>query len=120
MRETFCILHKKAHISNGGWRYTKWETKTGTIWGWGCADVHYPEFTTSKIKEERVTYANDMLQTHRGGELSREFLEAHPRRAKEMLKDKVITKEEVKKSKYVWACDVPGIRKKVDVEALIK
>lgn len=120
MTKMYCLRHNKKHISESGWRYTKWETETGFVWGWACANVRYPEFTTNQIKEDRLTYANDMLQSHRGGELSREFLEAHPNRAKQMIRDGAITKEEVKKSKYVWHKDVPGVTKKLDAEALTK
>lgn len=119
-KDIFCVRHKKEHFSEGGWAYRDWETEEGMITGWGCADVKYPEFTTSKIRDERVEYANDMLQSHRGGELSREFLEAHPQRAKQMLKEGSVTKDEVKNSKYVWRNDVKGVTKKTDAEALIK
>lgn len=118
--EEFCIIHQKKHQSESGWKYKQWNTENGSVYGWGCADVRYPEFVPQKVHEERVTYANDQIQSHRGGELSREFLEAHPQRAKQMLKDGVITKEDVKKSKNVWGRDIPGMTKKVDAEALIK
>lgn len=119
-KEIICVKHKKAHFSEGGWRLKDWETEEGIISGWGCDNVKYPEFVPQHIHDDRVTYANDQIQSHRGGELSREFLEAHPKRAKEMLKNGVITKEQVKKSKRVWGNDIPGMTKKVDAETLIK
>lgn len=120
MKKIYCIRHKKSHTSESGWRYTKWDTKEGIVSGWGCAIVSYPEMVPERIKNERVEYANDMLQSHRGGMLSREFLEAHPTRAKQMLQDGAITKEEIKKSTYVWKADVKGVVKKVDAESLIR
>lgn len=119
MKKEYCVRHGRKHISESGWRYTKWDTENGIVEGWGCANVSYPEFVPNSLKEERVKFANDMLQSHRGGVLSREFLEAHPQRAKQMLKDGAITKEEVKNAKYVWNKDVPGVKKKVDAESLL-
>jgi hypothetical protein len=123
MTAEFCIIHNKKHKSEGGWRFKDWTTENGEEMGWGCAELgelSYPEFIPESLKTERVTFANDMLQSHRGGQLSKEFLEAHPKRAKQMLKDGAITKEEVKNSKYVWKQDVKGVTKKVDAEMLIK
>ena len=114
-KKTFCVKHQKqCKPITGSWHLTKK--------GWECSEVNIPyvEFTTESIKSERVQFANDQLQSHRGGQLSREFLEAHPQQAKKMLKAKVITKEDVKKSKYVWRSDVKGVTKKVDAEQLIK
>lgn len=114
-------------------RYYTYESQATNLWSKYC-DKHmiehienireyinpYPEMIPESMKEERKKYANDMLQSHRQGELSREFLEAHPQRAKQMLRDGAITKEEIKKSRYVWGKDVPGVTKKLDAEALIK
>lgn len=119
MKKVYCVRHQKTHTNDGGWRFTSWDTEKGTITGWGCADIHYPEMVPQRIKDERVTYANDQLQSHRGGELSREFLEAYPNQAKKMLRAGAISKEEVKKAKYVWNKDVKGVTKKIDAEALI-
>jgi hypothetical protein len=114
-RKTFCVRHNKyCKPASGSW--TLREN------GWECLDavIPYPEFVTQKTRDERVKYANDQLQSHRGGDLSREFLEAHPKRAREMLKGGAITKEDIKNSKYVWKKDVKGVTKKIDAEELIK
>lgn len=120
MLSFYCYTHSEKHIASG-W-HGKPERINGKIEIKHYCDekIAYPEFTTQKIKDERVEFANDQIQSHRGGELSREFLEAHPQRAKQMLRDGAITKEQVKKSKNVWGRDIPGTTKKVDAEALIK
>ncbi len=116
----YCYTHNKEHTASG-WRGKPEKIEKGVIIKHYCDNnIVYPEFTTDKIKTERVEYANDQLQSHRGGQLSREFLEAHPKQAKKMLKAGAITKEDVKKSKYVWRNDVKGVTKKVDAEQLIK
>lgn len=118
----YCQNHKKKHEWSD-WSGKAVKTKKGVEVQYHClaySESHYPEFTTQKIKDERVEFANDQIQSHRGGQLSREFIEAHPKRAKQMLKDGVITKEDVRKSKRVWVNDIPGMTKKVDAEALIK
>lgn len=114
-KKTYCIKHQKHCEPITG----SWILKQD---GWECSEVNisFPEMVPQKFHEERRIYANDMLQSHRGGQLSREFLEAHPQRAKQMLRDKAITKEDVKSSKYVWNKDVKGVTKKMDAEALIK
>jgi hypothetical protein len=117
MKVFFCVIHQKHHSNEGGWRYREWETEAGRVMGWGCANVSYPEFIPQRVKDERVEYANDMLQSHRGGELSREYVEAYPERTKAMIKDGAITKEEVKKAKYVWK-EVKGVKKKVDASMI--
>lgn len=118
----FCQNHNKKHESSD-WSGKAVDTEKGVKIQYHClaySESRYPEFLPQKFHEERVTYANDMLQSHRGGQLSKEFIEAHPKRAKQMLKAGAITKEEVKNSKYVWRGDVKGVTKKVDAEALIK
>lgn len=119
MLSFYCYNHNEEHYASG-WR-GKPEKKDGKIVIKHYCDekIAYPEFTTQKIKDERVEYANDQIQSHRQGEFSREFAEAHPQRTKKMLKDGAITKDDIKKSKYVWGKDIPHITKKVDAEALI-
>lgn len=62
----------------------------------------YPEFTTESIKTGRKEFVTDQFQSHRGGHLSREFVEAYPERTRNMIKDGALSRQEVKKSKYVW------------------
>jgi hypothetical protein len=81
----------------------------------------YPEFVPDYIKKDREKNITDQLQSHRSGYLSREFVEAYPNRVKGMIKEGVITKKDVIKSKYVWKGDVPnwnGRIKKVDAEMI--
>ena len=102
MKSFNCIIHNTTHTSEGGWTYREWDMESGKIYGWGCSDISYPEFTTENIKEERKKYAPDMVQRFREGSLSREFVELYPDQARGMVKEGIITKEQVKKSKYVW------------------
>lgn len=60
------------------------------------------EITTDAIREDRKKFSGDILQPFRQGELSREYIEAYPDRAKKMVEEGHITKEEIKSSKYVW------------------
>jgi len=122
MLSFYCYKHNEEHIASG-WRGKAYKTQNGIEIRHVCLDyseAHYPEFIPERIKDERVEFANDQIQSHRGGELSREFLEAHPKRAKELLNNGVITKEEVKKAKNVWQGDIKGMTKKIDAEALLK
>ena len=67
--------------------------------GWICSKhfkVTYKEIEPESIKEDRKKYFNAVVQPFRSGELSREYVEAHG------TKGLSVTKEEVKKSKYVW------------------
>ncbi len=82
----------------------------------------YPEFLPQYMHSQRKDYAADQIQSHRGGELSREFIELHPERVKGMVDAGVVTKEEVKKSKYVWRePELKGweSKKKIDVESIV-
>jgi len=63
------------------------------------------EFTTDAIKEGRRKYRKELLQSHRGGELSKEYVEAYPNQVSAMIKEGVTTKEKVKNCKNVWGND---------------
>ena len=120
MPNFYCYNHNEEHFASG-WHGKPVKTEKGIEIQHFCNEnITYPEFTTQKIKDERVEFANDQLQRTRGGEWSREFFEAHPQVTKQMLKDKARTKKDIKNSKYVWRSDVKGVTKKVDAEALIK
>lgn len=113
-KKTFCVKHnKKCKPITGSWILREN--------GWECSEVNipFPEMVPQRIHDDRVKYANDQLQSHRGGELSKEFLEAYPDRAKKMIKDGAITKDEVKRAKNVWQ-EVKGVTKKADIGSLIK
>ena len=60
------------------------------------------EFVPDYIKEGRKKHYNSMVQSHRGGEISKEYLEANPHQVKGMIKEGVVTEDQVKKAKYVW------------------
>ena len=68
----------------------------------------YPEFVPKSVKEDRVKYAGDMVQSHRGGQFSREYAELYPERTKQMLKDGALSTKDVEKSSYVWGKDMKG------------
>lgn len=79
------------------------ETYTGTRSGTPI------EVTTDEIRRQRIDYAPDMIQSHRGGELSKEFVQLHPDRVKGMLKEGAVTQKEVDNAKDVWKKDMPGL-----------
>lgn len=83
---------------------------------------HTIEVTTQSIKDGRVQFASDMVQSHRQGQLSREYVELYPDKAEGMVKEGVITKRDVEKSKYVWKGDIDkwDRNKKADAEHLAK
>ncbi len=60
---------------------------------------HQVEFTTEEIKEQRNTFADDILQPYREGELSKEYLEKYG------TKSIKATPQEIKKAKNVWRGD---------------
>ena len=55
-----------------------------------------PEFTTEKIKNQRKEYWKSMVQPEREGILSKEFVELHPEKCKN------IPSERLKKAEYVF------------------
>lgn len=87
----------------------RWEviSRQGDITTWECP--HCKETYSSKrkrgnldlvpdeIKESRKKYAKDILQPHREGYASREYIEAYPDRAKDIFTDK-----ERRTAKNVW------------------
>jgi hypothetical protein len=67
------------------------------------------EFTTDEIREGRKQYAKQLLQPWRQGQISKEYLEAYPKQAQGMIKEGILTREQVRKAKNVWQ-DIPGVR----------
>jgi len=57
----------------------------------------YPELIPKRTKAERKRFFKDTLQPYRQGELSKEYVDAYPNKAKEMA-----TKEEISKAKDIW------------------
>lgn len=76
----------------------------------GCQERHKSftkpsrliEFTSNEIKEGRKAHFKSIVQKYRGGELSKEFVDAYPERAEAMVKEGVHTKKEIKNAKDVW------------------
>lgn len=69
----------------------------------------YPEFVPEYIKDERKKYAKDIVQSHRQGELSQEFVENYGDKLLDQVKDGVLSSDEIRRSKNVWGRDLPGI-----------
>lgn len=67
----------------------------------------YPEFVGATVKEERKKYLKSQIQSHRGGQLSAEFVKHYPDQIKGMVKKGVVTREEVRRARPVWQ-DLPG------------
>jgi hypothetical protein len=98
-----CVLCHKIHDAFN-WKYGEYETVEGLRWGWFCDKwfkPSHPEFVPQRIKDDRVTNFNSLMQPFRGGELSKEYVEKY---GTKRLK---VTPEEVKKAKHVWK-DLPG------------
>jgi len=60
------------------------------------------EVTTDQIKEDRKIYEKDIVQPFNDGHLSKEYVEAHPERIGQMLKEGNVTVKEVNEAKEVW------------------
>ena len=61
------------------------------------------EFTSDAIKEGRKKYFKSIIQKYRDGQLSREYIEAYPERAKAMVEQGIHTEKEIKQAKNVWS-----------------
>lgn len=60
------------------------------------------ELTTDEIREDRKIYSSDILQSRRGGQLSKEFVKQYPDKVNAMIKEGTATREEVKNAQNVW------------------
>jgi hypothetical protein len=60
------------------------------------------EITTPEIKESRKVFEDDIVQPFNDGHLSKEYVEAHPERIGQMLKEGNVTVKEVNEAKEVW------------------
>lgn len=69
----------------------------------------FPEMIPERIRDERKKYASDIVQSHRQGEMSQEFVEHYGDKLLDQVKDGVLSSDEIKKSKNVWGSDLPGI-----------
>lgn len=98
MAKNYCVGCEKDH-EDWAWKYSN------EFEGWLCTKYHKPsgatELITEEIADQRKEYFNSTLQPYRGGELSKEYVEAHG------LKGTNATKEEAKKAKYLWK-DLPN------------
>ena len=75
----------------------------------------------NRIRKGREEFAGDMVQSHRSGQFSREFAELYPERTKGMIKEGIVSRDEVHKSKYVWKGDIHRSwerNKKVDAKMI--
>jgi len=76
--------------------------------GWICEDClgykikGHNDWVPQRIKDDRQKFKRDLIQPYREGEFSKEFKEAYPSQAKEMLKSGTITKDQYKGAKEVW------------------
>ena len=99
-----CVGHQKKH-DDGKWKYMDYRDTQGTKRvGWFCHEFFTGtpvDLVPDRIKQDRIKYARETLQPFRGNELSKEFVEQYPDKAKKMA-----TPDQIKKSKYVWS-DIP-------------
>ena len=95
MSISFCVGCQKEHEDGLGWKYS------AEYEGWVCTKffkISPPnEYVPESVENERKEYFNATLQPFRsGGELSKEYIEAHGTKGID------VTPEEVKRAKYVW------------------
>jgi hypothetical protein len=57
------------------------------------------EFVSEQIKEQRKIFAKDILQPHRKGQLSKEYVETYGAKA---AVDRGFSAKEIQNAKYVW------------------
>jgi len=69
----------------------------------------YPEMVPDSIIEERKKYVKSTIQSHRQGQLSKEFVQNYPKKTKEFLDAGVITQKEIDGARNVWQ-DIPNIQ----------
>jgi len=67
----------------------------------------FPEFVPQYIKDDRIKNLKSQIQSHRGGELSKEFVEHYPDKIKGMVESGVVTQREVEKARNLWT-DLPN------------
>lgn len=113
MSKFYCIICKTDDIPpvyamNS--RYTTIETENGLkVDGWIC-NKHFkstsPEFVPDRIVQDRKKYAKSLLTPYRGGELSKEFVDAYGAKAANA------TPEEARKARNVWK----DMHKGIDVQ----
>ena len=98
LMENYCVRCNKEH-QDYAWKYNN---EAG---GWFCTKYFKPsgakEWVPESMVNERKEYFNSIVQPFRQGQLSKEYVEAHG------TKGLNVTKEEVKKAKYVWS-DLKG------------
>ena len=98
MTLSYCQGCQKEH-KDYSWHYKIKE-------GWFCTSFYkpkpLPEFIPNRIKEDRAKHAKDIIQPHRKGEPSKEFITQYPEKAKT-----IFTPKEITKAKNVWS-DLKG------------
>lgn len=67
------------------------------------------ELVPAYNQEERLRFAPDTIQSHRQGDLSKEWVERYPDRTKGMVEAGMVTQEDVDKAKDVWKQDMKGL-----------
>ena len=63
------------------------------------------EVIPERIREDRKKFKKDLTQPFKGGELTKEYVDAHPQSVKEMIKEGHVTQKEVRKAKNLWDLD---------------
>lgn len=104
------------------WKITKEErmgglarrvTRTCQVCGKEDTGIDYGtnlEIVPDQLKEDRVKHAKDMLQRWSpDNTLSKEFVETYPEQVKGMIDKGVVTKEQVRTSKYTYKKDMKGL-----------
>lgn len=95
------------------WRDQTWEKGKG----WACPKWYtvkplasLTDFASDDVKEGRIKHAKDMIQRWSpDNQLSKEFVETYPEQVKGMIEKGVVSKEQVRKSKYTYKKDMKGL-----------
>lgn len=72
--------------------------------GYVCKEIASHSWS-EQLPDLRRQHRKELLQPYRQGEFSKEYKDAYPEQAKQMVKDKVITKKQYDKAKNVWGRD---------------
>ena len=79
-----CGNKKAIHIKSWYNKETSKMEEVCDVCGGLSVNAPLPEFTTENIRSERQEYFKSLIQPFRGGELSKEYVEAYPKHVKKI------------------------------------
>jgi len=99
-----CVPCHRIH-NDTYWKYSLYRTVYGEKYGYFCSlwfKPSKPEFVPPRVKEQRNEFAKSLLQPTRGGEWSKEYIDAFG------TKNLNITEKEARNAKPVWKDILPS------------